>query len=288
LKKAEFLSYAVFAWSFMLFVLLAMALPFLSGSGTVHTQAPVVEKEPEADNTPPPSASGPDILLFDENMSLAYPLDNRPVYDRYTVAERRNKGIPTRLPATTPYYGEKVVYLTFDDGPDFENTPAVLTILKASNIKATFFVVGSEAEKMPDLLRQIFLQGHAIGNHTYNHIYRELYRSPSSYTEQLHRTDEIIKNIIGVRPHISRAPGGSAGSFTKRYWEALHTEGYMEVGWNVSSADASNAKADQLVDNIVYQMDNNYLWSHAIVLMHDGRGHAETVKALPEIGIAHV
>ncbi|MCP6652019.1 hypothetical protein NL518_28385, partial [Klebsiella pneumoniae] len=88
---------------------------------------------------------------------------------------------------------------------------------------------------------------------------------------------EIIKNILGVRPRISRAPGGSTGSFTKEYWATLKNLGYTEVGWNISSGDASSAKAGQLVNNIAAQMDNKNLWSHATLLMHDGRGHAETV-----------
>ncbi|MBP2656792.1 MAG: polysaccharide deacetylase family sporulation protein PdaB [Firmicutes bacterium] len=140
-----------------------------------------------------------------------------------------------------------------------------------------------QIEKHPDILRQIYQEGHAIGNHSYNHVYRELYQSPNTYFSQLRRTDEIIKNILGVRPRISRAPGGSAGSFTKEYWDNLKKLGYTEVGWNISSGDASSAKAGQLVDNIAAQMDNKNLWSHATLLMHDGRGHAETVKALPAI-----
>jgi peptidoglycan/xylan/chitin deacetylase (PgdA/CDA1 family) len=210
-------------------------------------------------------------------------LTNKPVYDKYTLQERKNLNLPLGLPDFTYYYGEKTVYLTFDDGPDPENTPAILKILKDNNIKATFFVVGTQVEKTPHLIKLIFDEGHAIGNHTYNHIYRDLYKSPSSYMSQLAQTDEKIKNIIGVRPRISRAPGGSSGSFTKAYWDGLKYNGYIEVGWNISSGDASSAKAPQIVQNISRQLENKFLWSHAIVLMHDGRGHNETVTALPAI-----
>jgi peptidoglycan/xylan/chitin deacetylase (PgdA/CDA1 family) len=207
-----------------------------------------------------------------------------PEYDTFTVAEREEKNLPKALPPREPYYGNKIIYLTFDDGPDFENTPLILTILKENNVKATFFVLGTEVLKYPELLKRTYEEGHAIGNHSYNHIYKELYQSPTTYTEQLQHTDQLIKNLIHVRPHISRAPGGSAGSFTTLYWDALKTQGYIEVGWNISSGDASNAKADKLVSNIMQQTENNkFLWSHAILLMHDGRGHGETVKALPQI-----
>lgn len=211
------------------------------------------------------------------------PTAAKPVYDVFTVEERQARGLVLEVPKVSQYYGEKVVYLTFDDGPDPENTPVILDILKSNSIKATFFVVGNEAEKYPDILRRIYQEGHAIGNHSYNHVYRDLYQSANSYIAQLRHTDDVIKKAIGVRPRISRAPGGSAGSFTKEYWGALNKLGYIEVGWNISSGDASSAKANRILNNIVSQMENKNLWSHAIVLMHDGRGHAETVKALTDI-----
>lgn len=205
-------------------------------------------------------------------------------YDQFTFSERQERNLPTILPTTEPYYGDKVIYLTFDDGPDPEHTAKILDILKENNIKATFFVLGTEINKYPDLLKRAYDEGHAIGNHSYNHIYRELYQSEHTYIEQLHHNDDIIKSVIQVRPHISRAPGGSAGSFTKAYWRLLKEQGYIEVGWNISSGDASSAKAEQILKNIIQQtQENTFLWSHAILLMHDGKGHAETVKALPRI-----
>ena len=211
-------------------------------------------------------------------------ISNTPEYDLFTYSERQERKLPTDLPITEYFYGAKIIYLTFDDGPDQENTPIVLDILKKNNIKATFFVLGTESEKYPNLLKRIYDEGHAIGNHSYNHIYRELYQSTTTYLEQLHHTDEIIKSVLNVRPHISRAPGGSAGSFTKAYWPILKNQGYIEVGWNISSGDASNAKENQILNNIIHQTESNkFLWSHAILLMHDGKGHTETAKALPHI-----
>ncbi len=238
----------------------------------------------------PKKASGqgmiPDLLpdayyLGDTIADL--PPNDKVVYDLFTVIERKARQLPTALLDREPYYGDKVVYLTFDDGPDAENTPKVLKILHENDVKATFFVVGTQIEKYPEILKSIYLEGHAIGNHTYNHIYRELYQSVDTYTNQLHHNDEIIKSILGVRPRISRAPGGSAGSFTKVYWDRLKAEGYIEIGWNISSGDASRANSKQIINNIAYQMENKFLSNHAIVLLHDGKGHSETTKALPEI-----
>jgi peptidoglycan/xylan/chitin deacetylase (PgdA/CDA1 family) len=230
----------------------------------------------------PAAAGGQPTFRLDAGLTPAE--SGAPVYDTLTVDQRRAENLPTALPAALPYYGSRTVYLTFDDGPDPDVTPAILAILSQAGVRATFFVVGSQAEKSPATLRQIHAAGHAIGNHTYDHVYRDLYRSPAAYTAQLRRTDDIIMKTLGVRPRISRAPGGTAGSFNAEYWAALTGDGYREIGWNVNSGDASRARAAQITANIVRQMDSQkFLWSHAIVLMHDGRGHEETVRALPAI-----
>ena len=230
-----------------------------------------------------PAELFPDVLT-DTNADLPVNLSNKPQYDIFTYSERQERNLPTILPDIEPYYGDKIIYLTFDDGPDPENTTIVLDILKENNIKATFFILGTEIEKYPALLKRIYDEGHAIGNHSYNHIYRELYQGANTYIEQLHHTDEIIKSVLGVRSNISRAPGGSAGSFTTAYWDILKNQGYIEVGWNISSGDASNARADIILGNIIQQTKKNtFLWSHAILLLHDGKGHNETVQALPHI-----
>ncbi|WP_378952201.1 polysaccharide deacetylase family protein [Pelosinus sp. sgz500959] len=255
--------------------LITLAIPAtqtLSTLQIIPTSQPL-EKEP-----PPMETANPNTNLTEPTTN------NKPEYDQFTFSERQERNLPTILPVTEPYYGDKVIYLTFDDGPDLENTPLILDILKENNIKATFFVLGTEVKKYPDLLKRVYDEGHAIGNHSYNHIYRDLYQSEHTYIEQLHHNDDIIKSIINVRPHISRAPGGSAGNFTKAYWNILKQQGYIEVGWNISSGDASHAKAEQLLNNIIQQTEKNtFLWSHAILLMHDGKGHSETVKALPRI-----
>lgn len=265
---------------YFLLVFTPLATMAFQSKAPPATPAAVTQKvQPE----PEPQQLSANYLDTDKPPTTPPP-GNIPLYDTLTISERRKAGLPTAIPQVTPYYGDRVVYLTFDDGPDPDNTPAVLKILQTYHIKATFFVIGSEAEKHPDLVKSIYQQGHAIGNHTYSHVYRDIYKSAATYTAQLQRTDDIIKNITGARPRISRAPGGSAGSFTKEYWENLKSLGYMEVGWNISSGDASRSKAPQLAANIAKQVETNkFLWSHAIVLMHDGRGHEETIKALPEI-----
>ncbi len=223
-------------------------------------------------------------VCYLDDIEANIPIGNKPVYDKLLVTERKAQGLSTVLPAVEPYYGEKVVYLTFDDGPDPVNTPQVLEILHDQGIKGTFFIVGSQMEKNPELIQRIYDEGHALGNHTYNHVYRELYKTPATYLRQLQHNDALFQKYLGVRPLISRAPGGTAGSLTKNFWEKLRNEGYIDIGWNVSSGDASRATARDILANITEQINSKkYLWSHVILLMHDGCGHSETVKALPEI-----
>lgn len=87
----------------------------------------------------------------------------------------------------------------------------------------------------PQLIKNIFDAGHAIGIHSYNHDYKVLYASPNNYLSQMLETENLIHSIIGVRPLISRAPGGACSFFTKKYWQILKDYGYLNFDWNISS-----------------------------------------------------
>lgn len=176
---------------------------------------------------------------------------------------------------------DKVVYLSFDDGPG-KHSPAVLDILRDAKVPATFFVLGEHAERMPGLIKRIASEGHVIGNHTYNHEYKELYRDFETFWQQIKRTEEIINNIAGIRPALVRAPGGTYGHFDHTYFDLLKKAGYAVMDWNVDSGDSKrrNVPASEIV---AHATDVPAGTSSAIVLMHDGGAHAETVKALPDI-----
>ena len=113
---------------------------------------------------------------------------DKPVYDRYTLKQRQEKGLPTMLPPLAVYNKEKVAYLTFDDGPDNKNTLAILDILKANGIHGTFYVTGKMCEENPTVLKRIFEEGHAIGNHSYDHDYKRLYQSKDSFLAEMQQT----------------------------------------------------------------------------------------------------
>ncbi len=225
------------------------------------------------------------VIANDDFSNLQLEDVKKPVYDRYTLAQRREKGLPTEFSEIVPYTQEKVAYLTFDDGPDNNNTPAVLDILKAYGVPATFYVVGYMAEANPDVLKRIYEEGHAIGNHTYDHDYWNLYASPDNFLTQLMYTDDIIYNIIGVRPLITRAPGGTVGMFTDEFPPALKANGYVEHDWNVCNEDATpkHPNAEMQISYIDQQTQYELKDNMALVLMHCGGGKEETVYALPAI-----
>ncbi len=229
----------------------------------------------------------PDVAFVGDDFSLP-PVDNdKPVYDKYTLAERKAKGLPLTYGKTREYYyGDHVVYLTFDDGPNKANTEKILQILKDEDIHATFFLTGQNVRLYPDVVKEIYQSGNAIGVHSYTHDYKKIYASPQAYMDELLQTDTLIYNAIDVRPVISRAPGGTSGHFTPAFWQAIQDAGYIEVGWNAltGDADGTGKTAEKEIDNIKKQLElRPYLHSHLVILMHDASGHEATVEALPTI-----
>lgn len=251
--------------------------------------------EPEAitlveDDVAPPEPEPirlPDnaVIAGDDFSNVQPDACQKPVFDRHTLAERKANGLPTELPPITPYTKEKVAYLTFDDGPDAVNTPAILDILANYGVKATFFVTGTMCENNPDVLKRIFNEGHAIGNHSYSHDYNKLYASADSFLAEITKTDEVIHSIIGVRPLNIRAPGGTIGMFTDDFWPMLKANGYVEHDWNVSTEDATaeHPSADRELEHVANQTANGVKDGAAIVLMHSTAGKENTVAALPSI-----
>ena len=175
---------------------------------------------------------------------------------------------------------QPTVYLTFDDGPSVE-TPKVLDILQKEGIKASFFVLGKMAEEHPEMLKRVAKDGHAIGNHTYNHVYKQLYGHIDEFWRQIQQTEKIIYDISGIRPELVRAPGGTFTNFNAFYYYDMDEAGYTMMDWNMDSGDSSraNVPAQEIVDRV----KQSTLKHEVILLMHDGSGHGQTVKALPEI-----
>ena len=109
---------------------------------------------------------------------------------------------------------DKVMYLTFDDGPS-QNTEKILDILDKYQIKATFFVTAEHPSYL-DMIQEAHARGHMIGVHTYSHNYEEIYQSSDAYFNDLEKMNDIIESQIGHRVKIMRFPGGSSNTISKK------------------------------------------------------------------------
>ncbi len=140
------------------------------------------------------------------------------------------------------YFHPKTMYLTFDDGPSVENTGRVLDVLKERKIKATFFLVGENVRKHPEMAKRIVEEGHTIGIHCNNHDYDTLYASVDSYLEDFETARQTIFEVTGIEPTIFRFPGGSINNHNKSVREDIIKEmeerGYIYYDWNASIEDA--------------------------------------------------
>lgn len=179
---------------------------------------------------------------------------------------------------------DKVVYLTFDDGPS-ALTEDVLDILDEYGVKATFFVVAKDDETSKQRLREIADRGHAIGLHSYTHDYRKIYASVDAFLDDFAKEREIIYSATGEYPTMFRFPGGSVNSYNKKTAKAIIDEmtrrGYTYYDWNVSSGDAEyGATRESIYRDTITQTKAR---TKAIVLCHDTNAKGDTVSQLPAI-----
>ena len=177
---------------------------------------------------------------------------------------------------------QKIVYLTFDDGPS-ENTQKVLDILDVYDVKATFFVTGTN-EEYYYLIKKAYDAGHTIGLHSYIHEYDQIYNSSSAYFADLKKIEDLVYSQIGSIPKYIRFPGGSSNNVSKKYCYKIMTKltkeiinrGYQYYDWNEDSEDGSGQlSVNQLLKNATASNDNNI-----ILLFHDANGKENSLKAL--------
>lgn len=140
------------------------------------------------------------------------------------------------------YFHPKTMYLTFDDGPSEENTVTILDILKQHNIKATFFVIGENVRKHPQVAKRIVEEGHTIGIHCNHHDYKEIYESVESYLTDFEQAYQAVYEVTGVEVKLFRFPGGSINAYNKEVYEDIIAEmtdrGFIYFDWNGSLEDA--------------------------------------------------
>ena len=155
---------------------------------------------------------------------------------------------------------EKVIALTFDDGPHPLYTPKILDILKKHNAKATFFVIGRNAEIYEALTKRIYDEGHELGNHTYSHLTSKDGNS-NSLNKELVKTGEIIKRITSSPPTLFRPPTGYCNNTTVRCASKLN---YKIIVWTIDTRDWAHNSVDNIVNTVLKQAK-----SGSIILMHD-------------------
>ncbi len=166
--------------------------------------------------------------------------------------------------------GERAVYLTFDDGPIPEATPYVLDVLDMFNIKATFFMVGDNARKYPELLEEVRRRGHRIGNHTYNHI-GGLKWSAWKYLANVTRAEKLLDTGQLFRP-----PHGWMGPIQYR---AMRGMGWRVVMWDLVTRDYST----RLTAQEVLQNVKRYARNGSIITFHDSLKSIDKLhEILPE------
>lgn len=168
---------------------------------------------------------------------------------------------------------EKVVALTFDDGPWESSTEQVLDILQQANIKATFFWVGLHIQRHPEIAQKVVAAGHAIGNHTWRHVLQTV--DTATAAEEINNTAKLIYDTTGVRTQLFRPPGGNLAGELAAY---AKQQQHAITLWSVDSQDYY-VSAPLIVDNVLRQVRPG-----GIILLHDGGGNrTATVQALPQI-----
>ena len=155
---------------------------------------------------------------------------------------------------------EKMIALTFDDGPHVKKTEQILDVLDRYNVKATFFVIGENARKHPEILKKTYEAGHEIGNHTYDH--KSIYKlSGVAVADEVDKCSETIESIIGSTPTLFRPPEGFMNDSLARI---AGEHGYKVILWKVDTYDWKGKTAQEIYSNV-----SKNVRSGDIILMHD-------------------
>ena len=183
--------------------------------------------------------------------------------------------------------GDKVIYLTFDDGPSVY-TKELLNILKEYNVKATFFITGNGNR---EYIKKAYNEGHSIGIHTYSHVYKNVYASEEAYFNDLEKVQKIIKEQTGEESRLVRFPGGSSNTVSRfnkgimtRLSKELERRGYKYFDWNVSSSDTVKSNSDDIANTVIRRLKKG----NNVVLQHDTKYYSvKAVRKIIEYGLAN-
>lgn len=212
---------------------------------------------------------------------------NRPAHELFYSDNAKQNKIVERV--SHIYNSDyRRVFLTFDDGPSKSVTIPILDILKQNNVKATFFVLGSNAERYPEIVKRTYQEGHYIANHSFTHVYSNIYSSPQAVLDEYNRTEIAIKNAIGDQTYNSRVfrfPGGtSGGKYANIKAEAvnlLNQNNVAHLDWNALTADAAGLdNVNDMMNYVETTMGNK---NSVVILMHDIGTKKSTYELLPQL-----
>ncbi|MEL6590378.1 MAG: polysaccharide deacetylase family protein [Bacteroidota bacterium] len=169
---------------------------------------------------------------------------------------------------TDPLYqlsqNEKIVALTFDDGPNPSRTPPLLDLLEKHDVKATFFMLGRQIEQQPELARKVLQKGHLIGNHTYDHPYL-VFKSPALVRRQLEKTDSLIQSIGQTEVRYFRPP--YSAKFLVLPWILEDMDKVLVTGTYDPPAEYQSPYPAELVaEQVIANVEPG-----AIIYLHDGK-----------------
>ncbi len=173
---------------------------------------------------------------------------------------------------------EKIVALTFDDGPHAEMTPRVLDVLRKYDVKATFFLVGNKVKQYPNIVKRMVAEGHTIANHTYSHRPTFPLSCYGAVAKELESCQDIITETTGISTSLFRPPFGVTNPIIGK---AVAEHGMQCIGWSVRSLDTVNPQDVKRTFERVYKR----LHKGAIVLLHDRCENADVLLEMLINGI---
>ncbi len=184
--------------------------------------------------------------------------------------------LPLVIPFLTPDFGvaysgiiyelptrDKIIALTFDDGPHPVYTPQILDILEQYQVPATFFMIGNRMEEYPEIVKEVSARGHLVANHTHTHPQNLRAESLENIREEIYQCQQSIERLANQDTYLFRPP---RGILNPKIIKMLHKEGYTVVLWSIS-ADHHDAPTPELMADRVIK----HAHPGEIVLIHDGR-----------------
>ncbi|CAD5969434.1 Peptidoglycan-N-acetylglucosamine deacetylase [Planktothrix tepida] len=222
--------------------------------------------EDDIEKPPIPPLGEPDPFI--PRQPFPPPNLKKPEKPYYSLIPDRYKG--KTIYQVSPRNQEKVIALTFDDGPWLE-TLKVLAVLQQFDIKATFFILGRNLLLYPEIMQQVVQAGHAVGNHTWTHSYPKM--EPLRAKSEIENTSAKLQLMTGLKTRLFRPPGGILDNGTAEY---ARSKNYAIIMWSIDTKDYQQASAEILADRVLNQARPG-----DIVLMHDGGGNRfQTIQSL--------